>query len=198
MFGKEAIDIPVGDGSLLLVTGFYPLAEANQLLKTLTLELQWEAKAIKIFGKEIMQPRLVAWYGEPEAVYTYSGTTFVPHPFSPTLLKIKFDIEQYLNADFNSALANLYRHGQDSMGWHSDDEKELGSNPLIASISLGEERVFKLKHKHDKTRKLDVPLPHGSLLVMGGQLQHYWQHSLPKSAKVMGPRINLTFRKVGL
>ncbi|CAN5368967.1 alpha-ketoglutarate-dependent dioxygenase AlkB [soil metagenome] len=194
MLPREEINIPVADGRLLLVRDFYALEEADPLQKTLTEELQWEARAIKIFGREVMQPRLVAWYGEREAVYTYSGTTFVPLPFTPTLLQIKQDIQQYLQAPFNSMLANLYRNGQDSMGWHSDDEKQLGTNPFIASLSLGEERVFKLRHKSDKTLKVEVPLPHGSLLVMGGALQHHWQHQLPKSAKAMQPRINLTFR----
>jgi len=193
----ETINIPIADGELLLVRGFYDKREADTLLATLMQELQWEEKAIKIFGRMVMQPRLVAWYGEPEAVYTYSGTTFAPHAFTPTLLRIKQDIESHLNARFNSVLANCYRHGQDSMGWHSDDEKELGTNPLIASLSLGQERVFKLRHKKDKTLKMDVRLPHGSLLIMGGAMQHHWQHQLPKSAKAPGPRINLTFRQVG-
>lgn len=193
----EIINIPIADGELLLVPGFFNEKEADALLATLTQELQWEEKAIKIFGRMVMQPRLVAWYGEPEAVYTYSGTTFAPHAFTPTLLKIKQDIEALLQAQFNSVLANCYRHGQDSMGWHSDDEKELGPNPLIASLSLGQERIFKLRHKKDKNQKLDIRLPHGSLLIMSGAMQHHWQHQLPKSTKAPGPRINLTFRQVG-
>lgn len=188
------IDIP--DGELLLIKGFYLPTEADALLHELTTGLQWQEKAIKIFGRMVMQPRLVAWYGEPNAIYSYSGTTFVPKPFTPTLLKIRHHVEQCLNTSFNSTLANLYRNGKDSMGWHSDDERELGSNPQIASLSLGEERVFKLRHKKDKSLKLDVPLPHGSLLVMGGTMQHHWQHALPKSTRVAGPRINLTFRYV--
>jgi alkylated DNA repair dioxygenase AlkB len=135
---------------------------------------------------------------EPEAVYTYSGTTFAPNAFTPSLLQIKTDIESFTESKFNSVLANLYRNGQDSMGWHSDDEPELGSNPIIASLSLGEERVFKLRHRKDKTLKMDVPLPHGSLLVMSGAMQHQWQHALPKSARAMSPRINLTFRQVSV
>lgn len=193
---REEVNIPITDGELLLVKGFYGLEEANKLQQQLTDTLDWEAKAIKIFGKEVMQPRLMAWYGEPDAVYTYSGTTFRSKAFVPALLKIKEDIEQFTNNKFNSVLANLYRNGQDSMGWHSDDEPELGRNPLIASVSFGEERVFKLRHRKDKTVKLDVPLPHGSLLIMSGAMQHYWQHSLPKSAKVLAPRINLTFRQI--
>lgn len=193
---REEIHIPMQDGELLLVKGFYGLEEANKLHQQLIETLDWEAKAIKIFGKEVMQPRLMAWYGEPDAVYTYSGTTFCAKPFTPALLQIKHDIEVFSNGSFNSVLANLYRNGQDSMGWHSDDEPELGLNPFIASVSFGEERVFKLRHRKDKGLKLDLPLPHGSLLVMGGTMQHYWQHSLPKSAKLLKPRINLTFRRI--
>lgn len=193
---REAIHIPIQDGELLLVKGFYGLDDANGLQRQLTGSLEWEAKAIKIFGKEVMQPRLMAWYGEPDAVYTYSGTTFPAKQFNPTLLQIKRDIEAFTQGNFNSVLANLYRNGQDSMGWHSDDEPELGRDPLIASLSFGQERVFKLRHRKDKNLKMDVPLPHGSLLVMGGAMQHYWQHSLSKTAKTMGPRINLTFRRI--
>lgn len=193
---REEIYIPIQDGELLLVKGFYGLDDANRLQQELTDNLEWEAKAIKIFGKEVMQPRLMAWYGEPDAVYTYSGTTFLAKPFTPALLQIKLDIEAVTDTKFNSVLANLYRNGQDSMGWHSDDELELGRNPLIASVSFGEERVFKLRHRKDKSLKLDVPLPHGSLLVMGGAMQHHWQHSLSKSAKDLKPRINLTFRQI--
>ncbi len=193
---RETIHIPISDGELLLVKGFYGLEDANGLQQRLLDTLEWEAKAIKIFGKEVMQPRLMAWYGEPDAVYTYSGTTFPAKPFTHILLQIMQDIEAYTNTKFNSVLANLYRNGQDSMGWHSDDEPELGHNPTIASVSFGEERVFKLRHRKDKTLKLDVPLPHGSLLVMSGAMQHHWQHSLPKSAIAMAPRINLTFRQI--
>ncbi len=193
---RETINIPILDGELLLVKRFYGLEEANKLQLELTKGLEWQAKAIKMFGKEIMQPRLMAWYGEPDAVYTYSGTTFAPNAFTPSLLQIKTDIESFTESKFNSVLANLYRNGQDSMGWHSDDEPELGSNPIIASLSLGEERVFKLRHRKDKTLKMDVPLPHGSLLVMSGAMQQHWQHALPKSARAMSPRINFTFRQV--
>lgn len=192
----EKHHIPIPDGELYLVRHFYPAPVADSLFQSLYQELQWQAKTIKIFGREVMQPRLMAWYGEADAVYTYSGTTFAPIPFTPTLLRLKTDIETFTGAHFNSALANLYRHGQDSMGWHSDDEPELGNRPLIASISFGVERVFKLRHKKDKTLKIDLPLPHGSLLVMRGAMQHYWQHALPKTAKPIGPRINLTFRQV--
>ena len=149
-----------------------------------------------MFGKKITTTRKVAWVADQGLSYTYSGIKKNPQEWSAPLFGIKQKLESFCGHQFNSCLLNLYHHGDEGMGWHSDDEPELGRNPLIASVSFGEERVFKLRHRKDKGLRLDVPLPHGSLLVMGGAMQHYWQHSLSKSAKDLKPRINLTFRRI--
>lgn len=137
----------------------------------------------------------MGWYGEPTATYRYSGVDHRPMPWLPELLQVKLKVEQASRSSFNSVLANLYRDGNDSMGYHSDDEKELGINPTIASISLGDERVFKLSHKKSK-RTLSIDLSHGDLLVMGGTCQHFWRHAVPKTKASKKPRINLTFRLI--
>lgn len=168
--------------------------EATSAYTTLLDSIDWQLYYIKIFGKLIAQPRLSAWYGNVS--YTYSGIRLEPKPFSPLIEEIKQKIELATGHTFNSVLLNLYRNEKDSMGWHSDDEKELGSNPIIASLSLGSTRVFKVKHKHKKGLGLNLHLNQGSLLVMGGEMQHYWQHAIPKSSKACLPRINLTFRNI--
>jgi alkylated DNA repair dioxygenase AlkB len=179
-----------------LQDAFYVQEKANDLFRTLMLEVNWKQYSIKMFGKIIPQPRLTAWYGEKEAAYSYSGIHLEPLPFTPLIEQIKIDIEALSGFKFNSVLMNLYRNQNDSMGWHSDDEKELGSDPKIASISLGSCRTFQLKHKTQKQMKLKVALNNGSLLLMEGTMQHHWLHAIPKSTQETGPRINLTFRKI--
>ncbi|MGU3792951.1 alpha-ketoglutarate-dependent dioxygenase AlkB family protein [Vibrio diabolicus] len=161
----------------------------DQLLKT----LPWHQEPITMFGKSVLQPRLQAWHGD--AAYTYSGLTMQPHPWTPELTQLKVRCETIADVAFNSVLANLYRHGQDSMGWHQDNEPELGRNPVIASLNLGETRRFLLRNLHCKT-EIEYELSHGSLLVMAGELQHHWKHCVPKTAKTKGERINLTFRQI--
>ncbi|MCS0324085.1 alpha-ketoglutarate-dependent dioxygenase AlkB family protein [Vibrio diabolicus] len=161
----------------------------DQLLKT----LPWHQEHITMFGKSVLQPRLQAWHGD--AAYTYSGLTMQPHPWTPELTQLKVRCETIADVAFNSVLANLYRHGQDSMGWHQDNEPELGRNPVIASLNLGETRRFLLRNLHCKT-EIEYELSHGSLLVMAGELQHHWKHCVPKTAKTKGERINLTFRQI--
>ena len=176
---------------------FFSPKEADGYLETFIQTLQWEQKTLLMFGKEVMQPRLVAWYGDPGISYTYSGLTLEALPWTEGLSKLKDKLEESLDVSFNSVLCNLYREGKDSMGWHADDEPELGSTPCIASVSLGEVRSFHLKHKQRKelpTHK--ILLEHGSLLVMAGTTQRYWKHQLPKSKRKMGKRINLTFRNI--
>lgn len=183
------------DGELRLVKQFYQSQYADQLFTVLKSDIAWQQEDILIYGKYCKVPRLMAWYGDTHATYQYSGAKHQPLPWTAQLLAIREKVEQHCSHDFNSVLLNLYRDGQDSMGCHSDDEKELGENPLIASLSLGDERGFKLHHK---TRKitLDVMLGHGDLLVMAGALQRYWKHSVPKTQQLKTPRINLTFRKI--
>jgi alkylated DNA repair dioxygenase AlkB len=148
-----------------------------------------------MYGKKIPFPRLTAWYGDNEKPYSFSGITLQPHSWSPGLLKVKNDIEPKANVVFNSVLLNRYRDGSDSISWHTDAEKELGQNPVIASVNFGAERKFQLKHK-DTNERIDIILQHGSLLIMLGELQHYWKHQIPKTKKPLGERVNLTFRVI--
>lgn len=168
--------------------------EASTYFDVLRKETDWQQDRIKVFGKEYDQPRLTALFADNKNPYTYSNITMHPTPFSPVLLEIKSKIEKILNQTFTTCLLNLYRNGQDSNGWHADNEKELGKNPVIASVSLGAERLFHMKHRTDKTQKLRLNLAHGSLLVMSGSTQHHWLHQIPKTKKNVGERINLTFR----
>jgi alkylated DNA repair dioxygenase AlkB len=183
------------DGSAILVEHFLDAREASHMFTRLLEELAWRSEHYKIYGKTVAAPRLVCWYGEREAVYSYSGITHRPHPWHPQLLELKGRIEQFCGHSFNSVLANLYRDGSDSMGWHADKEPELGGNPYIASLSLGAGRLFKFRHNKTK-QTVDVRLPGGSLLLMGGALQHHWRHCLPKTKQAVAPRINLTFRNI--
>ncbi len=183
------------DGELYLIRQFYSQPEADRLFLSLKTTLAWQEESVFIYGKWCKVPRLMCWYGDPDACYRYSGADHQPQPWTDELLAIKNRVEGQCQWTFNSVLANLYRDGRDSMGCHADDEKELGQNPVIASLSLGDERLFKLHHKKCK-ESLDISLGHGDLLVMAGTLQHHWVHSIPKTTKLKGPRINLTFRKI--
>lgn len=158
--------------------------------------VEWQQTPIRIMGREIMQPRLTAWYGDSEATYTYSGKTHVPIPWTAKLKEIKETVEAATGAAFNSALLNAYRNGQDSMGWHADNEPELARNPIIASLNLGQPRRFQLRRNTDHGFKLEFSLGHGDLLIMGDELQHHWQHGVPKEKSVQGLRVNFTFRKI--
>ncbi len=178
---------------LLYLPNFLTSERADEAFSKLTLELNWRQEAIRLFGKTVLQPRLQAWHGDKN--YTYSGLEMTPEPWNPTLLHLKYLCEVASQSQFNSVLANLYRDGQDSMGWHQDNEAELSLNPVIASLSFGESRRFLLRHIETK-QKHEVELSHGSLLVMAGETQHYWQHSVPKTAKPKESRINLTFRHI--
>jgi len=158
-------------------------------------DLNWETGFIKIFGKTHQIPRLQAWYADNEIEYTYSGKKLQRHNWNNLLLEIKEKIENITSFKFNSVLANLYRDGNDSMGLHSDDEKELGKNPVIASLSLGETREIYFKHKNKKLN-LVIPQASGQLLLMHGKTQEYWKHEIKKTKKIKKPRINLTFRNI--
>ncbi len=167
---------------------------ADALQRTLREEVPWEVHKIRMFGRQVDSPRLSCWMGDPTARYRYSGTDFVPHPWHPSLLPLCAQLATFCGARFNSVLLNRYRDGDDGMGWHSDNEPELGPEPVIASLSLGAGRRFALRRREDHNRKAEVTLGHGDLLVMAGQTQRLYQHALPKSARAMGERINLTFR----
>jgi alkylated DNA repair dioxygenase AlkB len=159
-------------------------------------ETPWRQDPITVFGKSYSQPRLTALYGNQDLSYGYSGIRMQPLPWTKTLLEIKNKIESITPVKFTTVLLNLYRDGKDSNGWHADNEKELGINPYIASLSLGQSRDFHLKHNTKKEQRIKIELHHGGLLLMGGTTQHFWKHQIAKTAKPIGPRINLTFRVV--
>ncbi len=189
------IDIP--NGELLYVPTLFPPQQAARYLDELLQSIAWEQKTIKIYGREMPSPRLTAWYGDPGASYAYSGIALEPLPWLPILSEIKEHIEPVATCTFNSVLANQYRDGADSMGCHSDDEPTLGDKPIIASLSLGSARRFILRHKRDKTAEpVEIPLGDGALLIMRDETQKFWKHHVPKTRQPVGPRINLTFRKI--
>jgi len=181
------------DGSALYQPGFFNSVDSERMFRSIMDETPWEARHIILFGKEVPQPPLACWYGD--SAYSYSGITLDPRPMTPTLLAIKQRCEEATSTQFNSVLVNLYRDGQDSMGLHADDEPELGSEPVIASVSFGAERNFRLRHRLTKELQ-QVSLASGSLLVMSGLSQACWMHDIPKTKKFVEPRINLTFRYI--
>lgn len=185
----------VFDGELYLVKGFFLTKEADQLFDTLLHELDWQQEKIFLYGRWVDVPRLMCWLGDKGANYKYSGVDHQPLKWTDSLLAIKQKIETKFQCSFNSVMANLYRNGSDSMGCHADNESELGMNPLIASLSLGEQRLLKFRHNKRKDI-VDVVLHHGDLLLMAGSIQHHWRHELPKTKKKKTERINLTFRKI--
>jgi alkylated DNA repair dioxygenase AlkB len=183
------------EDQLVLISGFFAEQQADFFYSQLISSLSWNQEELTVVGKKVMVPRLVCWYGEKKAIYSYSGVTHQPLLWNDTLLEIKQHIETFSDFSFNSVLANLYRNGGDSMGWHADKEKELGKDPAIASLSLGDNRLFKIRH--NKTGELiNIELQHGDLLLMSGALQHHWRHCVPKTKIEKNPRINLTFRKI--
>lgn len=156
----------------------------------------WKQDNIKLYGKTIPLPRLTAWYGDPGKSYTYSGIASRPNAWNKGLLYLKQETERCAGVEFNSVLLNWYRDGEDYLNWHADNEKELGRNPVIGSVNFGETRDFVLRRNDDNSQKIILPLKHGTLLVMRGELQHFWQHSVPKRKRVERSRFNLTFRRI--
>jgi len=183
------------DGELHYYPHFLAPQFADMIFQQLNTQLEWQEETLMIMGKRVIAPRQVCWYGDQNAEYSYSGITHQPLQWIPVLSQIKQQIYQSYDYNFNSVLANLYRNGQDSMGWHADKEKQLGTNPAIASLSLGAERLFKLRHRKQH-QSVNINLGHGSLLIMAGSLQHHWRHCLPKTRRPVTPRINLTFRLI--
>jgi alkylated DNA repair dioxygenase AlkB len=183
-------------GEAFLFQQFFTKTECEVYFEELLNGIEWNQEPIKIFSKEVMQPRLTAWYGDSNKPYTYSGITMKPLRFTPALLAIKEKIEPLAKVKFTSALLNLYRDGKDSMGWHRDNEKELGTNPVIGSVSFGAARTFKLRHYENKKELRTIELINGSFLLMAGETQHYWEHQISKTSNQVGPRINITFRVI--
>jgi alkylated DNA repair dioxygenase AlkB len=186
--------LPLENAKVVYFPEFLSVIEANSFFELLKSNIAWQQEEVKVFGKLYPQPRLTALYANNNRKYSYSGLTLEPKPFTPSLIKLKQRIEEISNTNFTSCLLNLYRNGKDSNGWHADDEKELGRNPVIASVSLGQERIFHFKHKTKKELKYKLLLENGSLLLMEGETQHNWYHQIPKTRKIINERINLTFR----
>jgi alkylated DNA repair dioxygenase AlkB len=187
----------IENGEYVFYPAFFSKAESDLYLKTIKENIEWKQESMNMYGKQVNFPRLTAWYGDNDKPYSFSGITLEPKSWSKELIAIKEKIEPISKVVFNSVLLNLYRSGNDSISWHTDAEKELGINPVIASVNFGATRKFQLRHIHTK-EKLEIELTHGSLLIMQGELQHYWQHQVPKTSKVVDERINLTFRVIKL
>ncbi len=189
--------LPIDDAHLELFEDFDCGVDANVLMNRLIDKVDWREESITLFGKTHLQPRLFAWYGDEQASYQYSGLALEPLAWIDELSDIKRRVSEHCGAEFNSVLLNYYRNHRDSMGMHSDDEKELGREPIIASLSFGATRVFKLKHKRRIDLKpLRIPLSNSTLLVMRGKTQQYWKHGIDKLSAPCGPRLNLTFRQI--
>lgn len=185
----------VENGEYIFIPNYFNSEISNDYFKILRESILWRQESMRIYGKEIKFPRLTSWYGDNDKPYSFSGITLNPNIWTKELLNIKALIESEANTIFNSVLLNLYRDGNDSISWHTDAEKELGNNPIIASVNFGATRTFQLKHKVSK-KLLEIELTNGSLLIMKGEMQHYWKHQIPKTKKIVGERINLTFRSI--
>lgn len=189
-----------GGGELRLISRWLESTQADRIFSELNREIAWEQPEIRIYGLQRPIPRLQAWYGDSGASMIYSGTRFAPLPWLPVLLTLREQIQQQFKTEFNSVLVNKYRDGQDSVGWHADDEPELGSKPIIASLSLGAARKFCLKPKPDfaltSAKAFALELGHGDLLLMSGEVQMNWLHAVLKEKHAAGCRINLTFRRI--
>lgn len=185
----------IPNGEYIYLPNFFTKFESDKYFQTLKNDILWKQESMNMYGKQIMFPRLTAWYGDSDKPYSFSGITLRPHSWIKELFEIKNKIEPIANTKFNSVLLNQYRNGSDSISWHTDAEKELGLNPIIGSVNFGATRKFQLRHIQTK-EKIEIELTHGSLLIMQGELQHFWQHQVPKTSKPIGERINLTFRAI--
>lgn len=185
--------VELDHGEYMYIPGFFNPGESDRFFNSLRNKVDWRQESMSMYGRNVAFPRLIAWYGNDNKPYSFSGITLYPSVWLPELLEIKDRIEPFAGVTFNRVLLNLYRDGRDSVSWHTDAEPELGRNPVIASVSFGASRKFQLRHLQSK-EKIDLELTHGSLLIMQGELQHYWQHQIPKTRKTVGERINLTFR----
>ena len=185
----------VENGEYIYLPNFFSKTDSDMFLKSLTDNILWKQESMNMYGNRIDFPRLTAWYGDNDKPYKFSGITLQPLPWTTEILAIKNKIEPQSKVIFNSVLLNRYRNGNDSISWHTDAEPELGKNPIIASVNFGATRTFQLRHIHTK-EKLEIELSHGSVLIMQGELQHFWQHQVPKTKEKIGERINLTFRVI--
>ncbi|MBP6758483.1 MAG: alpha-ketoglutarate-dependent dioxygenase AlkB [Flavobacterium sp.] len=196
LFQSEPIVLNLPDAEIIYYPHFFDKKEADVIFAELKKDIPWQQDDICVYGKIHPQPRLTALFGNEGKPYSYSNIKMQPHSWTMLLQKIKSHIETVVETDFTTVLLNYYRDGKDSNGWHADNEKELGINPIIASVSFGAERVFQLKHNSIPGLKQNILLEHGSLLLMKGTTQHCWKHQIPKTSKPIGERINLTFRVI--
>ncbi len=196
LFPSEKITFNLPNAEIEYYPDFFMLDKADLIFEQLKNEIPWQQDEIKVFNKVHQQPRLTALFGNEGKLYGYSNIIMQPHNWNPILTHIKEEVEAVCNQNFTTVLLNLYRNGKDSNGWHADNEKELGRNPIIASISFGATRPFYLKHNTIENQKLKIELKHGSLLLMKGETQHFWKHQIAKTAKPINARINLTFRTI--
>ena len=194
LFSQEKITFNIPDADIEYYPNFFESNRADEFFEKLKNEIPWQQDNITVYGKTHPQPRLTALFGNEGKPYSYSNIVMQSNTWNPLLLFIKNEIEEICQENFTTVLLNYYRDGKDSNGWHADNEKELGRNPVIVSVSFGSERSFHLQHNAIKEQKLKINLEHGSLLIMKGTTQHYWKHQISKTAKEIGPRINLTFR----
>ncbi|WP_407291811.1 alpha-ketoglutarate-dependent dioxygenase AlkB family protein [Stutzerimonas zhaodongensis] len=188
--------IELADAELRYLPRWVDPVQADRWLSELRAQTPWSQPEINLYGRSVVVPRLVAWYGDADAHYRYSGLTHAPLPWTPLLTHIRQRVQQAIGASLNGVLLNYYRDGQDAMGWHSDDEPELGEQPLVVSLNLGATRRFDFRRRGTSRIAYSIELEHGSLLVMGGLTQHYWQHQIARTRKVRAPRLNLTFRQI--
>ena len=195
MSDPELAPLALADGELLWSAQFLPAPIADAALLALQKQIVWERHHLRIFGRQTPAPRLSCWIGDPVAAYSYSRLRFEPRPWPDCLIPLRGPVADASGERFNGVLANRYANGSEYMGWHADNEPELGPRPVIASLSLGATRRFVLRHRQTRAR-VELALGHGSLLVMRGDTQRNWQHSLPRTAKSVGLRINLTFRRI--
>lgn len=189
------LDLP--DADVTFYPEFFSRDESDRLLVELNQTTGWRQETIERDDASLPLPRLTAWYGDPGRTYHYSNITMDPRPWTEPLLEIKTRIEQVTPSRFNSVLLNLYRDGRDGVGWHSDDELELGDRPVIGSVSFGAARLFALRHKRRRDLRVELELTHGSYLLMQGTTQRFWKHQVPRTEDLVEPRINLTFRRIG-
>jgi len=196
LFGEAGQGRSLPSDMLEYIPGVFSALESNYLLDHFISKVPWEQKTIKIYNKEIATPRLTAWFGDPGTNYSFTGMRLDPIPWTAELLMMKERVEALSGVRFNSVLLNYYRNGNDSVAWHRDNERILGRNPVIASVSLGQVRNFDIRLQSDHNRKHSIRLENGSYLLMKGDLQEHWEHRIAKSTKPMKPRINLTFRRI--
>lgn len=190
---RPNVTTSINGGELIYYPNFFTRSESDRFFSSLRSKIEWAQESMILYGKKINFPRLTAWYGDNDRPYSFSGITLQPKGWLPELISIKDKIQITAGTEFNSVLLNLYRNGNDSISWHTDAEPELGINPIICSVNFGQARLFQLRHR-DTKEKIEIELVHGSVLLMKGELQHHWQHQVPKTSKPMKERINLTFR----